>query len=376
MNRVIIYFMGLSLTGIAEQLKNNDKKVQLIYAFNGVGKTRLSREFKELVNPKHSEEEDNSPIKFLYYNAFTEDLFVWDNDLDGDENRKIIIQPNNFTKLAFGFLKDQGQDGNIANHFKHYTHSSITPEINDDFSEVTFSILRGGDDSINNIKISKAEESNFIWCIFYSLIEQIVEVLNIADANDRSTNDFDHLEYVFIDDPVTSLDENHLIELAVDLSQLIKSSDGVKFIITTHNPLFYNVLYNELNLRCGYMLEKQNDGSCELSEKKGDSNKCFSYHLFLVQTIQKAIDANQIQKYHFTLLRNLYKKTANFLGYPKWTELLPDEKQTYYNRIVQFTSHSTLSNEIVAEPTEPEKQIVKFLLNHLINTKYYRKSQK
>ena len=184
------------------------------------------------------------------------------------------------------------------------------------------------------------------------------------------------MEYIFIDDPVTSLDENHLIELAVDLAQLIKSSDGVKFIITTHNPLFYNVLYNELNLRCGYMLEKQNDGSCELSEKKGDSNKCFSYHLFLVQTIQKAIDANQIQKYHFTLLRNLYEKTANFLGYPKWTELLPDEKQTYYNRIVQFTSHSTLSNEIVAEPTEPEKQIVKFLLNHLINTKYYRKSQK
>ena len=88
--------MGLSLTGIAEQLKNNNKKVQLIYAFNGVGKTRLSREFKELVNPKHSEEEDNSPIKFLYYNAFTEDLFVWDNDLDGDENRKIIIQPNQF----------------------------------------------------------------------------------------------------------------------------------------------------------------------------------------------------------------------------------------------------------------------------------------
>ena len=124
------------------------------------------------------------------------------------------------------------------------------------------------------------------------------------------------------------------------------------------------------------MLEKQNDGSCELSEKKGDSNKCFSYHLFHDQTIQKAIDANQIQKYHFTLLRNLYEKTANFLGYPKWSELLPDDKKLYYNRIIQFTSHSTLSNEIVAEPTEPEKQTVKFLLNHLINNKYYKESSK
>lgn len=369
--------MGLSLTEIAKQLKNNNKKVQLIYAFNGVGKTRLSREFKELVHPKHSEEEYNSPIKFLYYNAFTEDLFVWDNDLDSDTNRKITIRLNNFTNLAFGFLKEQGQDGNIASHFQHYTNSSITPKFNEKFSEVTFSLLTGGDNSLNNIKISKGEESNFIWCVFYSLIEQVIEVLNIAEPEERSVRLFDDLEYIFIDDPVTSLDENHLIELAVDLAQLIKSSEsGVKFIITTHNPLFYNVLYNELNLRCGYMLEKQNDGPYELTEKKGDSNKCFSYHLFLVQTIQKAIDANQIQKYHFTLLRNLYEKTANFLGYPKWTELLPDEKQNYYNRIVQFTSHSTLSNEVVAEPTEPEKQIVKFLLNHLINTKYYKEFQK
>ena len=371
--------MGLSLTGIAEQLKNNNKKVQLIYAFNGVGKTRLSREFKELIQPKNSSEDGSYAIKILYYNAFTEDLFVWDNDLDSDENRKIIIQPNNFTNLAFGFLKDQGQDSNIANHFKHYTHSSITPKINDNFSEVTFSILRGGDDSINNIKISKGEESNFVWCVFYSLIKQIIEVLNIAEDDDvnRSTHIFDNLEYIFIDDPVTSLDENHLIELAVDLAQLIKSSKSdVKFIITTHNPLFYNVLYNELDLKNGYMLEIQDDNTYKLTDKKGDSNKCFSYHLFLIQTIKKAIDSNNVQKYHFTLLRNLYEKTANFLGYPKWSELLPDDKKLYYNRIIQFTSHSTLSNEIVAEPTEPEKQTIKFLLNHLINNKYYKEVSK
>lgn len=36
--------MGQSLKEIAQALHNTDKKVQLIYAFNGVGKTRLSRE--------------------------------------------------------------------------------------------------------------------------------------------------------------------------------------------------------------------------------------------------------------------------------------------------------------------------------------------
>lgn len=120
------------------------------------------------------------------------------------------------------------------------------------------------------------------------------------------------------------------------------------------------------------MLTKQEDGFYEITEKKGDSNKSFSYHLFLIQTLQQAIDTNNVQKYHFMLLRNLYEKTANFLGYPRWSELLPDDKQTYYNRIIQFTSHSTLSNEIVADPAEPEKQIVKFLLNHLISSKFWK----
>ena len=92
----------------------------------------------------------------------------------------------------------------------------------------------------------KGEESNFIWSVFYSLLEQMIEERNITDASDRSTPDFDNLEYLFIDDPVSSLDENHLIELAVDLAKLIKTSKSdLKFIISTHSPLFYNVLHNE-----------------------------------------------------------------------------------------------------------------------------------
>ena len=84
--------MGQSLTEIAQTLKNTDKKVQLIYAFNGVGKTRLSREFKTLVAPKiEGEEVEDRKLKVLYYNAFTEDLFYWNNDLKEDKNRKIII---------------------------------------------------------------------------------------------------------------------------------------------------------------------------------------------------------------------------------------------------------------------------------------------
>ena len=386
--------MGKTLTEIAQTLKDTNKKIQLIYAFNGVGKTRLSREFKELVAPKTEGEEQ--PIKVLYYNAFTEDLFYWDNDLDEDINRKLIIHPNNFTDWIF---KDQGQESNIITHFQYYTNDKLTPSFNEEYttknadgkdiivraySEIKFSLERGDDKPIDNIKISKGEESCLIWCVFYSLLTLIIDTLNELEPANRDTNQFDNLEYIFIDDPVSSLDENHLIELAVNIAELIKSSQSeIKFIITTHNPLFYNVLYNQLELKkknkkgneCCFLLDKQDDGTYELNGKLGDSNKSFSYHLYLRQVLQDAVDNNHIEKYHFMLLRNLYEKTACFLDYPEWSELLPDDKKTYYNRIIQFTSHSTLSNEAIPEPTEPEKNTLKLLLKHLVENNYYTEEQ-
>lgn len=185
------------------------------------------------------------------------------------------------------------------------------------------------------------------------------------------------MEYIFIDDPVTSLDDNHLIQMAVNLSGVIRKSESdLKFVITTHSPLFYNVLYNELNIRKnGYMLEKNEDGSYALNTKFGDSNKSFSYHHHLIGVIKQAIEENKIEKYHFTLLRNLYEKAANFLGYDKWSDLLPDDKEVYAQRVMNFYSHRTLLNEEVKEPTEAEKQTVKLLFNHLIdNAKFWKES--
>ena len=107
------------LDEIAQKLVEADKKVQLVYAFNGTGKTRLSRAVKEhpsLVS-EQEEELELTQRKILYYSAFTEDLFVWDNDTENDEVRKIDIQPNIFTDWV---LKSQG-DERIIKHFQRYT---------------------------------------------------------------------------------------------------------------------------------------------------------------------------------------------------------------------------------------------------------------
>ena len=376
--------MGQSLTEIAQTLRDTDKKVQLIYAFNGVGKTRLSREFKELISPKNQDDElEEHKTKILYYNAFTEDLFYWDNDLDGDRVRKIIIHPNGFTNWV---LKEQGQENNILKHFQHYTSDKLTPRFNEEYNEITFSIEGGNETVIENIKISKGEESCLIWCVFYSLLEQVVEVLNVAEEADRETAQFDNLKYVFIDDPVSSLDENHLIELAVNIAELIKSSQsGLKFIITTHNPLFYNVLYNEFNnsdKRYSYKskhsikrrLEKMNDGTYLFVEQSADSP--FSYHLFLLTELEKAVKSEEIKKYHYNFLRQILEKTSTFLGYTGWKELLPhDEQETYYNRIINLCSHAKHAGEETSLIDDNDKRVLTFLVENIRTMYHFREEQ-
>lgn len=374
--------MAQSLSDIAQKLKNADKKVkvQLIYAFNGSGKTRLSREFKELIAPKNpafQEGEEESKIKVMYYNAFTEDLFYWDNDLDNDLDRKLKIQPNGYTDWV---LLEQGQEPNIAANFQRYTNYKLTPKFSDDFSEVRFSFERGNEELSEFVKISKGEESCFIWSIFYSLLEQAINVLNVAEVADRETNRFNDLDYVFIDDPVSSLDDNHLIEMAVNIAELIKSSqsEDLKFIVTTHNPLFYNVLFNEFNnsdLRYGYKprncikwrLEKLDDGTFDIHPQGKDSP--FAYHLFLLNELEKVRVSGDIQKYHFNFLRNILEKTSTFLGYYEWKKLLPDDaegaREGYYKRILELSSHSKISSEEVSALTTQEKDVLKHLVEEI-----------
>ena len=387
-------------------------KVQLIYAFNGTGKTRLSREFKQLIAPKNEgedptgEESVRTRDKILYYNAFTEDLFYWDNDLNFDAEPKLKIQPNSFTDWVLKQIKEQGQDQNIVANFQRYANDRLTPQFNTEytrndsdgneilvraFSEVTFTIETGDESGSGDLKISKGEESVFIWSLFYTLLDQVIAILNIAELEDRETNEFDKLEYVFIDDPVSSLDDNHLIELAVDLATLIKSnSSDIKFIISTHNPLFFNVLCNELGSNDNShsptwrgkwfsksRLEKSDDGRYELVAQPNDSP--FSYHLHLLTLLEEVIKSGQIEKYHFNLLRNILEKTATFLGYKRWEHLLPktsgDSPNPYAQRIVNFSSHSKHAAEEVPPLKPEEKKVLENLVKHIVSEhNFYREA--
>lgn len=394
--------MAASIGDIAQELKNSTKKVQLIYAFNGVGKTRLSREFKDLIAPKvdgYEEETNGTEVlqwRILSYNDSIEDLFYWENADVQDFECKLRIQRNILTDLI---LIDQGQDRNIITTFQRYTSEKITPQFIEEYITekqggrptkvrvipgVTFSIENSIDERINNVRISKGEESNFIWSVFYTLLVQVIAILDVDNPGNRETNQFDELEYVFIDDPVSSLDEGHLIELAVDVAELVKKASRLKlkFIITTHNPLFFNVLHHELNSIDNekykeyktnqlekYRLTKDHNGAYHLEKQKSDSP--FSYHLFLLSELEKAVESGQLQKFHLSFLRNILEKTATFLGHENWGAFfssLTGNENPYEKRIINFYNHSRHSGEETADLTGDDRELLLKVFNAIKGT--------
>lgn len=89
---------------LRDDLEN--KKCILLYAHNRVGKTRLSTEFKNL----GKDAEDEQKRDTLYFNAFTEDLFTWDNDLKGDREHALKI---NVDSKFFAGLRELEMDTRI-----------------------------------------------------------------------------------------------------------------------------------------------------------------------------------------------------------------------------------------------------------------------
>ena len=85
-------------------------KYILIYAYNGVGKTRLSMAFKDAGKL-------NNRADTLYFNAFTEDLFTWDNDFENDTNRALKIKTES---RFFNGLQELEMDNRIRPILQRY----------------------------------------------------------------------------------------------------------------------------------------------------------------------------------------------------------------------------------------------------------------
>jgi hypothetical protein len=335
-----------SIRRLAQRLRNDlqdagngDSNFVLLYAYNGIGKTRLSMEFKETGKRKKGIDRDT-----LYFNAFTEDLFHWDNDLTNDTERVLKINPDsNFFK---GF-KELALEEKIYSYLQRYAEFDF--KIDYEKWAITFSC-----DNATHIKVSRGEENIFIWCVFLAICELTIDG---AEA-------YKWVKYFYIDDPISSLDDNNAIAVASDLAKLLKSGkDKVKTVISSHHGLFFNVMCNELkkfkhkryflykNVADGYTLRATDDTP-------------FFHHVAMLSELQQATETGKVYTHHFNTLRSILEKTATFFGFSDFSNCIQGiDDEVLYSRALNLLSHGKYSVYEPIEMGEDNKTLFKNILS-------------
>lgn len=332
---------------LRDDLNNANDKTDfvLLFAYNGTGKTRLSVEFKN-----RGKKKDNRDT--LYYNAFTEDLFSWDNDLTNDSERKFKI---NSESSFFAGFKELALEEKIFAFLERYADFNFTIDYKDWF--VTF--YKGTE---TNIKISRGEENIFIWCVFLAICQ-----LRLDDENNEGP--YSWVKYFYIDDPISSLDDNNAIAVATDLSKLLLRANGrVKTVISSHHNLFFNVICNELkkfkhnryflhrNKQEGYGLQKTDDTP-------------FFHHVALLSELKSAMETNNIKTYHFNSLRSILEKTSSFLGYNEFGKCIYglENEDILFERALNLFSHGAYSIYNPVEMGPDSKDLFKRVLKGFLD---------
>jgi len=346
------------LPALAQHLRDEleNKKFILLYAYNGVGKTRLSTEFKNI----GKDAEDGDKRDTLYFNAFTEDLFSWDNDLDNDAERVLKV---NADSRFFAGLEELEMDNRIRPLLEPYADFDF--RIDTDKWEVSFSrevADGGGHRTEDGIKVSRGEENIFIWCFFLAIVQL---ALDGAEA-------YEWVKYVYIDDPISSLDEQNAIAVATHLARLLKKEDSaLKTVISTHHTLFFNVLFNELKRANKYFLCRDRAaGGFELRDT-GDTP--FFHHVAALTELYEAERSGELYTHHFNMLRTIMEKTASFHGHRNFSDCIRQHEDdidgVVHTRIINLLSHGNYSLYEPRQMMDENKEHFRRILHEFI-TRY------
>ena len=346
-----------TLKDIAEYFKMllDDRKFIVLFAYNGTGKTRLSAEFKSL--GQHIDEATGvKSADTLYYNAFTEDLFYWDNDLENDTERVLKL---NGSSRFFAGLDELEMESKIRPLLHRYADFDFT--IDYEKSTVSFSrniLIDGVSQRVDNIKVSRGEENIFIWCFFLAIVTLVADKVEA----------YDWVKYVYVDDPISSLDDNNAIAVASHLAQLMKDCD-IKVVVSSHHALFFNVLCNELGRSAQLFLQKDSSNNNYLL--KNTEKTPFFHHVALLKELKYASDSGALYTYHFNILRNILEKTASFHGFKHFSACLRKDEDNdsdgiLHKRMLDLLSHGNYSLFNPIEMVDENKEHFRNILNNFL----------
>jgi len=369
------------VTRLRDDLNNPTKPISLllIYAYNRTGKTRLSMEFKDAGKRKTRKNPTGTPDT-LYFNAFTEDLFVWENDLDGDSLRRLQLNEKSSFLSA---MTELALDETIAGYLSRYadfefdfTYKDVQ-QGHETVSKPDFVSFRKGDQT--NIKVSRGEQNIFIWCVFMAICERMLD----------GHQSYQGRKYLYIDDPISSLDDNNAISVACDLAKLLrraatrKDAAGgpapIKVIFSSHHALFFNVMCNEMGRRADgepqvthkrYFLHRPNGDGVYTLQATEDTP--FFHHVATLAELQRAADPakGKLYTFHFNALRSVMEKTASFFGHPGMAFCLKaldnEDDRALFNRALNLLSHGAYAIHEPTEMGEDNKDLFRRILRDFI----------
>ena len=202
-----------------------------------------------------------------------------------------------------------------------------------------------GDDTFESIKVSRGEERLFVWCFFRCILDQVI------GGNDA----YKGIEYIYIDDPMSSLDDNNVIAFASQLYKVIRDSRKqednakragkedfrrIKFVVSSHHSLFFHVMLHGLSddAKLGrYYLHRDKD-SDELVLKSMSDKAPFYYNVAMMCEIQDAIRNDKLYTYHFNIMRSIMEKIREFFGHQDLSIIL--DGITYKGNLFTETAFS------------------------------------
>ena len=366
----------------------------LVFAYNGTGKTRLSYDFA------HFGREEGSAQHTLYYNAYTEDLFTWDNDLKNNTEHHLLINKSSsliqglagysfsdklrkylqlFVDIDFDFHYDKDNE-EIPDYVVFSKKVKHRVKINNEWNEI--------EDEVDNIKISRGEERLFVWCFFRCIMDQVI------GGNDAYKN----IEYIYIDDPMSSLDDNNVIAFAEQLYNVIRQQltqevaaqrsgkqdfRRIKFIISTHHALFFHVMQHGLSAdkKLGRYYLSRNKQNNQLVLKYMGKDDPFYYNVAMMSELKRAIETDNLYTFHFTILRSVMEKIKEFFGHRGFTFILEgikykgetydntaftqEELTDFYSRVMNVLTHQG-SMFTPARMNDDNKKLAEAIFDHLM----------
>jgi hypothetical protein len=371
-----------SLVGrLRADLNNPTKSISLllIYAYNRTGKTRLSMEFKDAGKRKTKKKPSATPDT-LYFNAFTEDLFVWENDLEGDSVRRLQL---NEKSSFFNAMSELALDETIAQYLSRYadfdfdfTYKEVSAD-NGTVSKPDYVSFRKGDET--NIKVSRGEQNIFIWCVFMAICERMLD----GHVSYQGKN------YLYIDDPISSLDDNNAVSVACDLAKLLRRAATrkdvagapapIKVVFSSHHSLFFNVMCNEVGRRIDgeprithkrYFLHRPSGDDAYTLQVTDDTP--FFHHVATLAELQRAADLakGKLYTFHFNALRSVMEKTASFFGHSSMAFCLRaldnEEDRALFSRALNLLSHGAYAIHEPTEMGEDNKALFRRILGEFI----------